>query len=478
MNSPAVLIAVPLLLAFLSVVIKKWAKLFVAVGVLFNLAALAIVTKGIYAIGGWKLPYGISLVMDNYAWYGLLIENLILAVTLLLAFDVIGKHATPLLVSIAALNGIILTGDLFNLFVFLEIGAIAAYILSSMSGKYLHSFNYLVQGTLGSSFYLLGIMLIYALYGSLNMADIHERMLTSAVPASALLLPLLMVFIGLAVETKLMPFNGWVKGVYGNTNSLTGPIFASGYALAVMLAFGRLFASVFVVPLAVRTAILVVATATLLLAEFAAFSRRSLREILLYSSIAQSGLAATLFILGLTGPALLVLLNNVAAKLVMFGVAGGLATTTGTDDPEKLRGIFLKNRLVGFGFTVAALSLMGLPLFYGFFAKLTALLALFDSGNLWLPAVILLAGLIEGAYLVRLLVKLWNPGDEGTEASAEFATTLSFNNSFRVGTIVAVVGVLLIVVGVFPGLVSNHVQTITHLDVPAFTANWLGGISK
>ncbi|MBE0600463.1 MAG: NADH-ubiquinone oxidoreductase, partial [Firmicutes bacterium] len=331
LQNPVLLIAVPLLFAFLAVFLKKIDKGLLGLAAVLNTAAAvltAVLYKGttIIELGGFKPPFGISLVLDDYALIGAVLLNAVFALILLMNGKHVKGYATVLLVALAALNGIILTGDLFNLFVFLEIAAIAAYIFTAMDKGFKHSFNYLVVGTLGSGLYLFGIILLYNIFGSLNMFDIQAKLAAmEGADANALMLPLVLIFAGLSVEAKLMPFGGWVRGVLKKANALVGTLIVSGYALAVLLAVGRLMDTVFLMSNAVLIAFTAVAVGTLIFAEASAFSKKNIREILLFSSVAQAGLVVLLFLYGLTVPAVLVLLGNVMSKLVLFTVAGKFA---------------------------------------------------------------------------------------------------------------------------------------------------------
>lgn len=479
MNSPALLIAIPLLVAFLSVMFKRLEKALLGIAILANLAvttllALNFTDTVIYHIGNFRPPFGISLVLDNYSLFGIVLVNIIFALALILGDKFINKHSVVLSISLAALNGLVLSGDLFNLFVFLEIGAIAAYILTSMNNKFKYSFNYLVIGTLGSGLYLFGVIIMYNIFGTLNIFDINSKILVSSnINPAIFVLPMVMIFTGLAVEAKLLPFNGWVKGILGNANGLVGPIIASGYATAIILVFGRLINNVFILSEELKTIFIVVSVLTLILAEIAAYSKKNLREILLFSSIAQSGLVVTLFLYNLTFVALLVLLNNVISKLIMFSIAGKIAEEHGSDNIYDIKGIFAKYKLIGFGFTAASMSIIGLPLFYGFTAKLNVLLSLIKANNLWLPAIILLLSVIEGAYFIRILTNLWNPGEEGTLAHTDNCKEIKLFNVNKVGIIVALIGLIIIISGIVPFVNLNE---INNNIAPAFISNLIGGV--
>ncbi|HPJ01898.1 MAG TPA: proton-conducting transporter membrane subunit [Candidatus Limiplasma sp.] len=479
LKNPVLLIAVPLLLAFLAVFLKKIDKALLWIAAVANAASavlLAVVYQGmtVVELGGFKPPFGISLVLDEYSLIGVVVLNVLFALILLLSGKLVKQYATVLLVALAALNGIILTGDLFNLFVFLEIAAIAAYIFTAMDKGFKHSFNYLVVGTLGSGLYLFGIILLYNIFGSLNMFDIRAQLQAiGGAGAETLTLPLVMIFTGLSVEAKLMPFGGWVKGVLHKANSLVGTMIVSGYALAVLLAVGRLMDTVFQMTDAVLIAFTAVAVGTLIFAEASAFSKKNLREILLFSSVAQAGLVVLLFLYGLTVPAVLVLVNNVVSKFVLFTVAGRLAHALETDDIGELKGVFVKVPLVGVGFTVAVMSLIGLPLFFGFVAKINALVGLFNAGNVWLPLIILVMAVVEGAYFVRILTTLWNTGEEGEVSSRDNLKAFNLDGMKGLGVVSVGIAIVIVALGILPVL---NIKQFFSVDFMTFVQQLLGGM--
>ena len=361
------------------------------------------------------------------------------------------KLSSILLVALAGLNGLLLTGDLFNLFVFIEIVGISAYLITTTNKKPLSTFNYLVAGTVGSVLYLLGLIILYNMFGTLNMADMHTRIMTSGASAVAVSLPFLLMFIGLSVEAKLLPFNSWVKGILGSANKLSGTMIASVFAAAIALTVGRLLNGVFVFSDTLGLIVLVVVLFSILAGEAMAYASTKVREILLFSSIAQAGIAVAVFFMGMPGLGLLIVGANAVTKLVLFIVVTHITEQTGTDEVNELAGIFSENKLIGVGFTVASLSVLGLPLFVGFVIKLNILVNLFNDGELLLPIVILISSIIEGVYFVKLLIKLWYK--EGEVKPVNFDITFKY--------VVIVVAVILI----FFGIVSS--------DLIAFA----GGIS-
>ena len=144
----------------------------------------------------------------------------------------------------------------------------------------------------------------------------------------------------------------------------------------------------------------------------------------------------------------------------------------GSDDVEELKGVFVKAPLVGVGFTVAAMSLIGLPLFFGFVGKINALVGLFDAGNVWLPIVILVMAVVEGAYFVRILTTLWNTGEEGEVSSKDTLKVFDMSGFKLIGVVSVLVAVVLVALGILPILNIKHFFAV---DFMAFARQLLGG---
>lgn len=446
--SAVLLIAIPLIAAFLSILSKKVAQylmLLVSIGAIVLLTFLPLET---ILIGGYNAPWGIVLVLDTFSQFALYVTNVAFFLIVAVNFCQFKKLATILLVSLAGLNGLLLTGDLFNLFVFLEISGISAYLISSTNKKPLHTFHYLVAGTVGSSLYLLGLILLYNMFGTLNMADMAFR-LTDVNPVYVAF-PFLLMFIGLGVEAKLLPFNGWVKGILGNSNTLSGPMIAAVYAGASLFVFGRLLTSVFVMSDQLMLIASIVIGFSILAGEAMAYSSTKARQILLFSSIAQAGIAVLLFVYGITFYAVLFVALNVFSKLVLFVVVNHVTEQVGSDEVSALAGIFTNNKLVGVGFTVAVMSVLGLPLFAGFLVKLSYLTELFGAGQLVFPAIILISSVVEGVYFVKLLVTFWYSKNDAKEVS--FPLVQAY--------VVTVIAAILVFIGTYVPFFNDLVNSI------------------
>ncbi len=437
--SPILLIVVPLITAFVSILFKKLSLYMLLIVSFLSVVVLGYFELGIVNIGGFAAPFGINLILDTYSLYALYLVNTLFFLVVALNYTKFQQLSTVLLVALAGLNGLLLTGDLFNLFVFLEISGIAAYLITTTNKKPLATFNYLVQGTLGSSLYLLGLIILYSMFGTLNMAHMSfEISQLSIFDKGITAFPLLLMFIGLGVEAKLLPLNSWAKGILGSSNKLTGPMIASVYASAIGFVLGRLITNLFVFSSSFELVVTIIIVASIVAGEAMAFASSKVREILLFSSIAQAAIVVLVFMHGFVGWAVFLIITNGASKLILFAVANHASDELGTDETKSLKGLFVNNKVVGLAFTVATLSTIGLPLFLGFVVKVSIIDQFFMADNLFFPAVILITSVVEGIYFIRLLLDLWYKEKDLPEVKYDFA--------FKY--VVVIVALLLMVFGV------------------------------
>lgn len=447
--SVTLLIAVPLITAFISILFKRVAPYMLVIVSLFTILSLDFYELGNVFIGNFAAPFGIELVLDNMSLLALYVVNILFFLVVVINLFDYKKLASILLVALAGLNGLLLTGDLFNLFVFLEISAIAGYLITTTNKKPLATFHYLVVGTVGSSLYLLGLIILYAMFGTLNMSDLASTMSAGNMHLSVVAIPFLLMFIGFGVEVKLLPFNAWVKNILGTSNTLSGPMIASVYASAMALVFGRLLTSVFIISDSLMMIITVILVVSITAGEAMAYASTKVKDILLYSSIAQAAIAVTVFTLGYTGFGILLVSLNGFSKLVLFLVITIAEKQTESDEIEDLKGIFSNNKLIGLAFTVAVLSMLGLPLFAGFVVKMNILINMINSTRIWLVVVILASSVVEGVYFVKLLTKLWH-----SDSRQEVTFTV------QVIYTVVVIAVLLVALGLYTTPLSDYANSL------------------
>lgn len=310
--------------------------------------------------------------------------------------------------------GMILTADLFNLFVFLEIGGIASFACVGTGNRFLGSKGaivYLIQAQLLSLLMLAGIAFVYSATGVLNMAWLAGGAALN--PAFGFLAAVL-ILLPILLEVKLFPFNSWVPQSYhGASASFAGSI--SGImALAGGLAMMRLYLTVMNPSGAFRLTseklsilLIVLGGVTVLFGELSALKEKELKKVLGFSSIGQMGMITVGIgvanIHSIEG-ALFLIASHSAAKLLLFLVTGFFIRASGSGEWEKMVGIGRRFPLAAGFFVIGALTLMGMPLFSGFWGKLSLLRGVLDTGG---PALfgfvaILVGTVIEGVYFMRI----------------------------------------------------------------------------
>jgi multicomponent Na+:H+ antiporter subunit D len=389
-----------------------------------------------YQLGGWPPPWGIEYVVDAL---GGTMAVLVSVMALLGAVHAAGHaqggaleqgttDALYLLLT-SGLLGIVVTGDVFNLYVFLEIAALAGYaLLASGDGRSVFAtFRYLLVGTIGASLYLLGIGYLYALTGTLNMADLALR-LPGLAGAGGVVLPVAvaLVVVGLAIKTAVFPLHGWLPDAYTHAPAPVTPFVAAvvgkvgAYALVRMLFFvlGPGVASDRALSLlAWAGAGAVVAGSAMALAQ------RDVRRMLAYSSVGQMGFVALGIGIGnaaaLTG-ALLHVVNHAVLKESLFMVVGGLHRRAGALHVADWAGLGRRAPLALAAFAVAALSMVGVPPLGGFFSKWYLLTGALEAGSGALVAAIVVGTLLTAAYVFALLERAYF-GEPPTEEPAQGA---------------------------------------------------------
>lgn len=432
MVNPVLLIVVPLGLAFalplIGLISKKISKFIPVIAFIFNLiVSLSLIPRVldhpvIISIGGFPPPFGINLVAGPV---GILFSTLIALAGLLIsiyALDYIKegpeeKYHILYLLLLTGATGVVLTGDIFNLFVFFEIICISSYSLVAYVGDKAgieSAVKYLIQGAVGSSFLLIGIGLLYGLFGTLNMADIAQN-ITSISPLSVFV-PLVLIITGLGVEAAVFPLNAWLPDAHSSAPSSISAIL-SGIAIEVGLyAVVRVIFTIFggsnILMFLVFLGIL-----TLLVGEMSAFSQSNIKRMLAYSSIGQIGLIVFAFGIAtsyaVTG-GLFQLVSHTLAKALLFLAVGYMIHRTGSMDISTFEGMGRRMPFTSLAFTVGAFSIVGLPPFVGFFSKFLIIRAALDKQDVLsivLVGLVLLGTVIEGAYFFRIVQVLYFKGE-------------------------------------------------------------------
>jgi len=374
-------------------------------------------------LGGWAPPLGIEFVMDPLT---VLMTVLVSGSAFLLLvglrdgtrLEVEGRetafYALTLLL-VTGMTGMVMTGDLFNMFVHLEVTSLSAYALTGAGrpGAARAGLRYLLVGSLGASLYLLGVGFVYAGTGTLNMADVAAH-LTHAPPDLAVMGAAL-ITAGLGVKMALFPLHGWMPPAYSASTTPAAAVMAALVTKVAAYALLRILFWVygdtgFAIDLSLLLTALGWAGATaIVVGGVLAFAQNDLRRLFAYSSVSQMGLIAVGLSLanrdGLTG-AILHLANDTLMKAALFLAASVLFTRFGVSRIDQLG--LLRGR-APWTITVMALtgaSLIGLPPLAGFFGKWYVLMGALDAERWVFVAAILAGTLITAGYVFRIMEPL------------------------------------------------------------------------
>ncbi|MEJ2423983.1 MAG: proton-conducting transporter membrane subunit [Candidatus Thiodiazotropha sp.] len=366
------------------------------------------------SIGGFAPPLGINLYIDDMALLFAFATQLLGLIfwPFTLNSDTPRRQSLMLLL-VAASTGLALSGDLFNLYVFYELVAVASFGLMAASASpaaHAATFRYLVLSGIGSVFTLLGIALLYSRTGTLNLAHLAElapQQLNDKLGLAAFLLML----VGIGVKAELFPVNTWVPEVYATASHRLSAFLAGLVSKLAMLVILRLLVLVFHQPEALQV-VLLLGIFGVISGELAAWRAKDLRRMLAFSSIGQLGM----IFIALSLPDDRGLLAVLALSLHHMVVKSGLFMLTDGwgGSLEKLKGLSRTAPLGSALFVLFALSLVGMPPLPGFWAKFTLISELAtQNAPLYLIglAVFLLATVVETSYLFRIAGWLYQRSD-------------------------------------------------------------------
>jgi multicomponent Na+:H+ antiporter subunit D len=381
-----------------------------------------------YHVGGWPPPIGIELVADPLSTFLTLVLGVIATVVLLHSLEPVERelggremafYAQAMLL-LGGFAGMVSTGDLFNLYVFLEISALAGYALLGSAGprSAAVTFRYLVLGTIGASFYLLGLGFLFAQTGSLNMQDVEAILAVTGLDQLTTL-ALVFLLIGIAIKMALVPLHQWLPDVYteapASSTALIAPLGTKIAAYVVI----RLLYDVFPVePLLAHIRALdllaMLGAAGVLWGSIMAIPQRNLKRMLAYSGVAQIGYIALGIGLGTTYGfigAILHILNHACMKACLFLVSANLEARGRGLNMDRFDATLRRDLPVSSAcFALAALSMIGLPPTAGFFSKWYLLLGSYQGGH-WIYIVVILASsLLNAVYFFRIIERMYLGG--------------------------------------------------------------------
>jgi len=431
-NLPALQVVIPLLSAPLALMLRRgshawlWAQLIciAALVISFSLLRQVLADGPIsYEMGGWEPPWGIEYYIDAVNAFVLLIVSAIATVVMLaartsvaaeIAEDKQSLFYTAYLLCLAGLLGITITGDAFNVFVFLEISSLSTYILIALGRDrraLTASFQYLIMGTIGATFILIGVGMLYMSTGTLNMLDLAAR-LEPLAESRTVQAAFAFLAVGIGLKLALFPLHLWLPNAYAYAPSIASAFLAATATKVAVYVMLRFFFTIFgvgfsyeVMPLGVTLEVLAI------LAIFAgsavAIYQDNVKRLLAYSSVAQIGY----MILGIgfataTGltATILHLFNHAMMKGGLFLALAAVFYRTGGVSVAHFRGLGKTMPLTMLAVVIGGLSLIGVPLTVGFISKWYLVLAALEQ-DLWFIAVLVLLGSLLAVIYVWKLVE-------------------------------------------------------------------------
>lgn len=428
-NLPALQVAVPLIAAPLCTFLRfrngAWGFALLVSAVVFWMAwtLLQQVLDGgtiSYHMGGWAPPIGIEYRVDRANAFVLLIVATISLITLPFAKKTVEREVptdkhhlfySAWLLCVTGLLGIAITGDAFNVFVFLEISSLSSYVLIAAGRDpraLTASFQYLVLGTLGATFILIGVGLLYIMTGTLNMVDLADR-IPDVADTNAVRAAFAFIVIGIGLKLALFPLHRWLPGAYTNAPSAVTIFLAATATKVAVYVLLRMVFTVFGLEFALsmpyREVFFVLGTLGILFASISAIDQPNVKRMLAYSSVAQIGyIALAISLVSVDGVAagLVHIFNHALMKGALFMAAAAIIYRLGADRIEDLAGLARSMPWTMLAFVLAGLSMIGVPLTAGFISKWALIAASINQGN-WIAVIVVLVGsLLALLYIGRV----------------------------------------------------------------------------
>ncbi len=410
----------------------------VACGVLAAQQLWLVLQDGVisYALGGWAPPWGIEYRIDAVNAFAALIVAAIATVTLPYALlsveqeipaDKIPLFYSALLLCLCGLLGITQTGDIFNVFVFLEISSLSSYALISLGSRrqaLTASYQYLIMGTIGATFYLIGVGLVYSQTGSLNMHDV-ATILPGVAHLKTIETGFAFIMIGVALKLALFPLHLWLPNAYTYAPSVVTVFLAATATKVAVYVMLRIMFTVFpegyVLATPANELFIAAGIAGILIASVYAIYQQNVKRLLAYSSVAQIGY----MVLGIgfasaasITAALVHLFNHALMKGALFMAIGAIIYRVGACRMNEISGLGRAMPWTFGAIVIGGLSLIGVPGTAGFISKWYLVIAALEQGAWYAVVVILFGSLLAVVYVGKLIEALYfRPvGDNGLTA--------------------------------------------------------------
>lgn len=449
-DAPALVVALPLIvsaiiafipssrLTWFITIITLVCHLFLSFELLERVSSLGII---IYEFGNWPPPWGISFKLDAVNIGLQLLFSAFALLTTIYSRKIFlseidhhdsGKAYSLWLLAIGSLNGIILTNDIFNLFVFLEISALSSISLISLGAginrrALLAAFNYLIIGAIGATFYVIGVGFAYAMTGTLNMNDLIIQLSQYSEGQLAIFAGMSFMLIGLMVKSAVFPMHLWLPPAYSYAPSAVSTLFAALATKAILIFFVRILYEVFSIyddyfTIFLEYGLLPLSLAAIFIGTIIAIYQDDIKKLLAYSSIAQIGYITLAFSMNESSGVLsgfIHIFNHALIKGGLFMAVGYFAISISERVTlQSIEGFGQKFPITSYALLICGLSLIGLPLTNGFISKLYLFQALYTNQMFLTIALVALSSALAVIYFWKIVEKLFF-SSKGYKASAE-----------------------------------------------------------
>ena len=428
---PALLVVVPLIAAPVIVLVRHataaWfiaaaascAAFGIAIGLFLQATAVGTVS---YAIGSWPPPWGIEYRIDRANAYVALLVAAMAAAVMVFARRSIAAELAPgrqylfyalYALAVAGLLGITLTGDAFNLFVFLEVSSLASYVMIALGRDrraLVAAYQYLVMGTIGATFYIIGVGLLYLMTGTLNLADLAVRLAAVGEPRPVLA-ALAFITVGISLKLALFPLHLWLPNAYAYAPSAATAFLAATATKVSVYVLLRYYYSVFGGSAVFRAlpmgdVLMILSLAAMFFASTVAIFQGDVKRMFAYSSVAQIGyITLGVSLASATGltAGIVHLVNHALTKGALFLLLGCVALRAGRVRFEAIGGIGRTMPVTSFGVVLGGLSLIGVPGTAGFISKWVLVVAALERGDAWIAFAVVTSSLLAVVYVWRFV---------------------------------------------------------------------------
>ncbi len=420
-----------------------------------------------YNISNWPAPWGIEYRVDSLTMIFVLLTSLMALFSFVSGVH-IQKDETKensffsynalYLLAFSGFLGMIITADVFNLFVFLEISSLASYILVAL-GKdkraYVASFNYLILGTISATFYVFGVGIIYNLTGTLNMDDLQKILPNLTMYQNSASLGISLIIFGLIFKVGVFPITTWMTEYYKYAPTSTAAFLAGASSKVALYAFIRIVLTIVnqdqeLIYSYLSTLLRIVALCAIVFASLFAIYKNNLKQILAYSSLAQMGyilLSITLLSETSLDTGIVFVIAHTLTKCSLMIITGYIIYYTGTSTVSELKLANKYSNLIFFSYFISTICLMGIPGTINFNAKIRLLNELMQRGFYIEYFAVILGSILGSIYMLKVIEALWinESGVDDEKYKIPMVPTL----------IIVILVLMNVILGLFPSLLHN-----------------------